>query len=85
MEPERIQQIADLVSATSPGPWYTQPGTQMPVWVFDRNTAAVVAQVFQNNADFIAQSKTIVPELLAEIERLQQVVARLNEGYNAHI
>jgi hypothetical protein len=89
MTQERLNYIQADTNAASAGPWKTfapsKTGESENVWeaVIDLPTGVYVYRVLArtlavaaNDSSFIAMSRTAIPELLAEVERLRGEVHR---------
>lgn len=69
MTDERLAEIKALCDAAAPAPWkFVDKGNTVQRISINANG---------HNAAFIAQSRTIVPELIAEVERLQAKKAEM--------
>ena len=77
MTPERLAEIKALLAAATPGPWSVHEGHRAVRVAPDRT---LVHMFHGTPADqhFIAAAPAIIAELLAEVERLQQVVSIQN-------
>lgn len=83
LSPERLAGIRARVEAASPGPWCTDEseiyqGTEYIAgaeWIGD--TCRTYGDGGRADAQFIAAARTDVPDLLAEVARLQRRVAEL--------
>lgn len=75
------QQIAD---GATEGPWFdsVMDGGYSAVISPDHWTEKCIAEVWgsQANADFIAEARSMVPQLLEEVRRLQQLVNVMGDG-----
>lgn len=78
LTPEREQQIRDSIPTTYGPPWTVHPDMNDDVWrvkyATDHPLAGLVCEVPDYGAhlaEFIAEARTAVPELLAEIDRLR--------------
>jgi hypothetical protein len=69
----RKQAVRARIEAATPGPWKT--GGDGLVWA-DRLGDPVSASTEPEDAEFIANAITDVPDLLAEVERLRELAAR---------
>ena len=81
MTPERLAEIRARVKATTEGPWSFHPNHAFadpsdPLYVAGDGTVIADDISRKNNAVFIAHSRTDVPALIAEVERLRKE----NEG-----
>jgi len=89
MNNDRIKEIQSLIKSTSPGGWSACTANDNSCkcgLIWDRAIDVPIARAYDDEKDydvssyqtanmhFIAQSKQIVPELLAEIERLNQLL-----------
>ncbi len=76
MTPERLAKIKQLCDEATPGPWNSDEEAE---YIFsDGDMVAEIRGIgaylhTQNNAAFIAASREIVPELIAEVELLQAI------------
>lgn len=71
--PERLKEIEQLAEAATDGPWVTGEAS----WNEDGDVRYVLHGVKSANfvdAQFIAASRTLVPELIAEVKRLREVI-----------
>lgn len=77
MTPERLAEIRARVKATTEGPWSFHPNHAFadpsdPLYVAGDGTVIADDISRKNNAVFIAHSRTDVPALIAEVERLRE-------------
>ena len=85
MTPERLAEIRARAEAATVGPWWTTRNLR-PATIFsgegsdDNNVVAGDAE--PADATFIAAARTDVPELVAEVERLQARVGSCDGGCN---
>lgn len=78
MTPERLAEIRARVKATTEGPWSFHPNHAFadpsdPLYVAGDGTVIADDISKKNNAVFIAHSRTDVPALIAEVERLRVI------------
>lgn len=74
-----IPKIRAMCEAATPGPWWRFQGAKCTVRSPDFEGKRMIAiEIKEVNADFIAESRTLIPELCDEIERLQREVALLH-------
>lgn len=94
MTPERLAEIKSRAEAATPGPWEAElqevevdhDGTEYPytgAWVpracpWEDGDGYV--HMDDANAEFIANARQDIPDLLAEVERLREHVATLEHG-----
>jgi hypothetical protein len=89
---EELEAIRNRTEAATPGPWYAEDGTKHPlvtrpfmlIYPPDEEDADTGGWVFgeisgQSDAEFIAHARQDVPKLLAEIERLKNVLNYIHE------
>lgn len=76
MTPSRLAEIKALADAATPGPWLSRDGE-----VFRPDFTGIAHEVDDDDSDFIAASRTAVPELVAEVERLRDQFSVLTEEY----
>lgn len=87
MTGDRLKKIEERAAAATPGPWTArvnfavEDGESDAVEVFDSVGVAILDMVawqkWKTDAAFIASSRTDVPDLVAEVRRLQAENARL--------
>ncbi len=76
--PERIQELKMLCENATEGPWQESQSGLYENRVADLDTTFIYSEVRveidnqENNAALIAAARTAVPELIAEVERLQE-------------
>ena len=87
MKQERLAELKALTEAATPGPWkydgimfIQDPDTSMVCEI--RGYGADLPM--DDNAAFIAAARTALPELIAEIERLQGVVKKAHGDIIKH-
>jgi len=71
-----IEAIRARADKATPGPWHIEDYGYM--W---NNAGRVICKVYDNqrrNADFIAHAREDIPDLLAEVERLHNLLAERN-------
>ncbi|MBV7671413.1 hypothetical protein STHAL_18350 [Streptomyces halstedii] len=85
MTPDREQEIRALVSAATPGPWLREDD-QRRLERFVTNESGTLDISFgylgnnnQANTEFVANARSAVPELLAEVDRLRGEVSNLSD------
>ncbi|MFV8266442.1 hypothetical protein ACNQR9_25835 [Mycolicibacterium peregrinum] len=71
-----VQRAKAALDGTTAGPWDLVPGAWGNVWRFsdDPGSPPLIVRMggmTQPDAEFIAQARTLVPELVAEVERLR--------------
>lgn len=79
MDPKRLAEIRTRVDAATPGPWRGDTGQHPPYPQVIRAPVPVNAMTdvvatvtrFQGDQAFIAHTRTDIPDLLAEVERLR--------------
>lgn len=80
MTPKRIAEIRAACKAATPGPWEVSPywmedsGLSDVIASHRKPTNGVASDCFNWDAAFIALARTAVPELLAEVERLEGIL-----------
>ena len=81
MTPERMAEIEARANAATPGPWEAwDRGIGFEVHVNGEELNSEFRETFrQADAEFIAEARTDVPALLAEVRRLQAAVERVRE------
>jgi hypothetical protein len=74
---EQLQAIAARVDAATPGPWRSEG-----VWfeIGEPGGHGFDNMASEEDAAFIAHARSDIPRLLAEVERLQTVVERLEKA-----
>ncbi|WP_301993973.1 ead/Ea22-like family protein [Brevibacillus laterosporus] len=81
MTREEIEAIRERVEKATEGPWRVVPGKMVcfdiyDVYdVYDKLDRSLIHR--EEDAKFIAHAREDIPKLLAEIERLNSVIARL--------
>jgi len=80
MTPEELQRARELCDTATRGPWYCRgashddfaPRSRVS-WVASENdnVAIVPVGIKTHDAKFIAESRTLIPKLLDEIDRLR--------------
>lgn len=84
MNAEELAAIKARAEAASEGPWAHYETQMADNWVMAGGTGvltgtAVCEPTYQRkDADFIAHSRTDIPALVAEVERLQKIIAEAN-------
>ena len=84
MSNERLAEIKARVEAATPGPWFVN---MTKVWAWKGALRGVddrkmfLTEASPANAYFIANARTAIPELIAEVERLREHVASLEHAY----
>lgn len=77
-----------LAEGAEGGPWEAVEGASGGWWVERRNTATIchidVDYSGNPDADFIAAARTAVPALLADVERLEQELAKERARHELH-
>lgn len=83
MTPSRLAEIKALADAATPGPWRWFPNPhpndetiETRIAFGDPWTYSLWSGIRERDAAFIAASRTAVPELVAEVERLTALLAR---------
>ena len=76
MTEERIKEIEELCHNANSGYWIyaNSPSREYSYVIAVKNGPWVAGTDESTNADFIAQSHQIIPELLAEVKLLKEVV-----------
>ena len=90
MTEERLAALEVLCQAATEGPWNAAPEINYDIYSLDHGW---VAQTDDDaNSDFIAEARTALPELLAEVRRLREcleVLAQATklgaEHHNSHL
>jgi hypothetical protein len=83
MKPERLEELKRICEAATDGPWRYEKKEHWPdcakrpdyidgVWLAHDDFLEVHDE---GEAKFIAEARTAIPELLAEVERLQSLVS----------
>ena len=89
---EQLQEIKARCEATTPGPWCKDSGEALKVRAPHGGHVAILGNLIGQhgsggreqpntviaNADFIAHARTDIPSLIAEVERLQELVEALS-------
>jgi hypothetical protein len=76
MTKEQLQGLKDLCSAATPGPWTIHPDEDCQyndVYTIRNAKTYSIGEALNTDAAFIAAARTALPELIAEVERLQSV------------
>jgi hypothetical protein len=82
-----LDEIEKRAAAATPGPWKWKKDNlcaPAPYYVvlkpfYDDDTGEVTTCIFANDKDFIARARTDIPDLIAEVKRLQDENKRLTE------
>jgi hypothetical protein len=87
-----VDAVKAAIDATTPGPWEARTeidgwraGRDTVVWAHDKRVLTVGQTRLHHdheaeaNAAFTAAARTLVPSLLAEVERLRRVMDRIRE------
>lgn len=79
MTTERIKELRELCDKVTPGPWYeyANQGHVFSIQTLNGSGGCILPRsgyewIRVDDAKFIAASRTAIPELLDEIERLQR-------------
>ena len=89
MNENRLKEIEALVDAVTAGPWHSS--TNRKNAIIDTADGWAICELFsclpdddngEKHGDFIAASRTVIPELIAEVRRLREGVAKI-EGMAA--
>lgn len=88
-ESDLIQRAKAALEGTTDGPWDVVPGAWGNVWHFsdDPGSPPLIVRkggMKQPDAEFIAQARTLVPELVAEVERLREGIERVRDVVHEH-
>lgn len=78
MTPERLSEIRACCEKATKGPWYPQ-NDYYGYGILFNNGNRVGVDFDKQDREFIAMSREAVPELLAEVERLQKENETLQE------
>jgi hypothetical protein len=93
MKQEELDEIRKLCEVAHVGPWEPQQFTfpQAVVcgesFIVGADNKGVCKMMWpgRDTAEFIARSRTVIPELLDEIENLQRELSGIKSNLNAHI
>lgn len=90
MTPERLAEIEARVDAATPGPWRTKTNRDFGPWHNDDWDVTAVSDGCRvsglgsrnwkdacQNAAFIAHARTDIPDLIAEVKRLREIIGEL--------
>lgn len=89
MSPERLKELRALAEAATPGPWHID-GPNADDVVAEVSSLTVVPRTNgmlcapRYDAAFIAASRSAVPELLDEVERLRESLRNIAEISDDH-
>lgn len=81
MTPERLAEIKARAEAATPGPWHVNgPYASMDTPTILDHNGGILGRTthyawMRENAAFMAAARSDVPELVAEVERLQSRIA----------
>lgn len=79
---ELIERAEKVLEGTSPGPWrYSTCYGVATIESPSGDVAQCVEYLTPNNADFIARSRTLVPELVEALKRVDERNKLLREGH----
>lgn len=93
MTPKQLDEIENRANRATEGPWVweaTSPrmnGEQWNLRISDKPGIRMVVSEYQHgpeNAEFIAAARTDVPQLVAEVRRLQGQIAAVKEALSGH-
>jgi hypothetical protein len=89
MNKEQLQHLKDLCSAATPGPWEQRPVKCLGTW--DVGSSAIYHWPYsgerairceeRDDAAFIAAARSALPELIAEVERLEAELSKVRADY----
>ena len=80
MTDERLAQLERLLQEATEGPWNADP--EMNDYIFDLKNRVVARTYDSPNGEFIAESRTALPELVADVRRLRGTLARIAQYLN---
>ena len=86
MSDERLAELRALSDAATPGPWainLQSPDLAANIGNAEKWVCAVTQEGGHGDIDFIAASRTAIPELLDEIKRLRECLSNIDGGYYA--
>ena len=81
---ERIKELRELCNKATVGEWYITNGMQIASTSGGKYEIVTDQAMYESDAAFIAASRTVIPELLDEIERLKTIIEKVN-SYDPHI
>lgn len=75
MTNEELDRLEALANAATPGPWVADER-----WVEDADEYDIGEAQETSDAEFIAAARTAIPQLIAEIRRLQAIIDPVTQG-----
>ncbi|WP_085142984.1 hypothetical protein [Mycolicibacterium conceptionense] len=85
-----VERAKAVLAGVTEGPWSAIPGDRYyfgsatNVWTEHGRGRLIAGDLHKPNAEFIAQARTLVPELVAEVERLREGIERVRDVVHEH-
>jgi len=80
MDQKYLAEIKAREQAATPGPWRVIPNSSCAYSIFNTTHTVKMGSMYLNfDAQFIAHARTDIPALIAEVERLNEVISSMDD------